>query len=160
MLHTRCTLTPRQMPSCVVSAVPRDPEALIAAWIAALVAATRDRFPYSRADGICSSYYHNQSPRSGRWHRAWGGAQRNPRTRCGKYSKPAERPKEESSRSTFVLEPLSAASRALRIFGLTRLYAIGRSADFDCFQRLVHLSHFLDFTYDSPRSLNHVVLIR
>src|SRR6266542_1886528 len=23
-----------------------------------------------------------------------------------------------------------------------------------------HLSHFLDFTYDSPRSLSHVVLIR
>jgi len=36
------------------------------------------------------------------------------------------------------------------------LYAIGRSADFDCFQRLVHLSHFLHFKYDSRRSLNHV----
>ena len=58
MLRTRCTSTPHQMPSCVASAGPHDPEALIAAWIAALAAATRDRCPYSRADGICSSYLH------------------------------------------------------------------------------------------------------
>ena len=44
------------MPSFLASAVPRDPEALVAAWIGTLVAATRDRCPYSRADGICSSY--------------------------------------------------------------------------------------------------------
>jgi len=37
-----------------------------------------------------------------------------------------------------------------------RLYAVGRSADFDCFQWLVHLSHLLDFKYDSRRSLNQV----
>ncbi len=43
------------MPSFLASAVPHDPEVLIAALIAALVAATRDRFPYSRADGTCSS---------------------------------------------------------------------------------------------------------
>ena len=43
------------MPSCGVSAVPRDLEALIAAWIVTLVAAIRDRCPYSRADGTCSS---------------------------------------------------------------------------------------------------------
>jgi hypothetical protein len=46
------------MPSCVASVGPHDLEALIAAWIAILVAAARDRCPYSRADGICSSYYH------------------------------------------------------------------------------------------------------
>ena len=43
------------MPSCVAIAGPRDAHSLIAALIAALVAATRDRFPYSRADGTCSS---------------------------------------------------------------------------------------------------------
>jgi hypothetical protein len=63
----------------------------------------------------------NQSPRSGRWHKAWGGAQRNPRNCYRKGLKPAERPKEESSRSPLVLEPLSAASRTLRNFGLTIL---------------------------------------
>ncbi len=44
------------MPSFLASGGPHDPEAL--ALIAALVAAARDRFPYSRADGICgrSSY--------------------------------------------------------------------------------------------------------
>ena len=44
------------MPSCAASAGPHDPEASTVAWIATLVAAARDRFPYSRADGICSSY--------------------------------------------------------------------------------------------------------
>ena len=61
MLRTRCTSTPRQKPSFWASAVPRDAHsligALIATWIAALVAATRDRFPYSRADGIYSSHW-------------------------------------------------------------------------------------------------------
>lgn len=47
-----------QMPSCVANADPHDPEALLVALIAALIAATRDRFAYSRADCICgrSSY--------------------------------------------------------------------------------------------------------
>ena len=42
------------MTSSSASAVPRDQEAWIAALIAALIA-PRDRCPYSRADGICSS---------------------------------------------------------------------------------------------------------
>jgi len=43
------------MPSSLASGDPHDPELLIAALIAALVAAARDRFPYNRADDICSS---------------------------------------------------------------------------------------------------------
>ena len=37
------------------------------------------------------------SPRSGRWRKAWGEAQRNPRIAIQKTSKPAERPTVESS---------------------------------------------------------------
>jgi len=88
------------MPSFLASAVPHDPEALIAA----LVAATRDRFPYSRADGTCSSCSYviqrtrriirevekmrqvNEPPAGPAGDPALGGAQRNPRNPSLKIS--------------------------------------------------------------------------
>ena len=57
-----------------------------------------------------------QSPRSGRQHKAWGGAKRNPgNTPLKKSSESAERPSAESMPS-FRAHKLSAAPRALHLF--------------------------------------------
>jgi hypothetical protein len=63
---------------------------------------------------------------------------------------------------------LSAASRALEVFwvgdpGVSLRFTPGFMLPAAPRTLIVFngcLSHFLDFTYDSPRSLNHIVLIR
>jgi len=57
------------------------------------------------------------SPRSGRWHKAWGEAQRNPRiVNTKKLAEPAKRPRAVRLITSIVTIRLSAAPRASDIF--------------------------------------------
>src|SRR5688500_10888625 len=78
------------------------------------------------------------SPRSGRWHKAWGGAERNPRTDSAPYlHSPRSGRQRLRAQDTVDMIRLSAAPRALNNFDngswgsaplRPRLYAIGRFA--------------------------------
>src|SRR5258706_11492071 len=129
------------MPSCAASAVPRDPEAWIAAWIVALIALTRDRCPYIRADGICSSYSYviQRTPRiilevekmrqvnqplktikvRGAADGIKPGVERSgtPGTAIKNNQSPRSGRQSTHYDRRFVIELLSAASRALQLFG-------------------------------------------
>src|SRR5882724_5974347 len=75
-----------------------------------------------------------RSPRSGRQHKAWGGAQRNPRNRpLKKYLESAKRPIAVRLHTSIVMIPLPAALRAMNNFR----------------------RQFLGFRYAPPQALCH-----